>query len=172
MKKISLTTLFTLLSNPSFAFFCPTNFNQIEAGFSIQQVIALCGEPSKKEEKEIEAPAPQEWTYYVPQTVAANSLQSVQGTLKVSFSFDKEGKVLNISVNGIGVGATDICGGPNLKLGDSPDMVKAACGEPTFINKQEPTGSEKQRPTKMTTLIYDTPSAKLIFKNGSLEKQE
>ena len=172
LNKLIWSTILLLTTQQSYAFFCPTNFNQIDAGNTIAQVTALCGEPEKKEEKTLEPFLPQEWVYYVPQTVSANSLQQVQGTLKVSFSFDKDKKSINISVNGLGVGATSVCG-PNLELGDDPDKVKAACGDPTFINKQEQTADQaKKEDMKTTTFIYSNPPAKLIFENGKLVKQE
>lgn len=175
------TAIFLLLflATPikSFAFFCPTNFNQIDFGATIDQVMTQCGKPDQQMTTEVkpEAKGPQEWDYYIAQTVSMNTVMQGQGTLKTSFTFDKDDKLINISVNGLGVGATTICGN-NVQLGDSRDMVKAACGTPTFVMKQskdENANAPAVMPDKMTQFNYNsTPPVKLIFKNGVLEKKE
>ena len=153
-----------------FAFFCPTNFSQIAEGDSLAKVIATCGAPSKQETKEEVANTPQEWSYFIPQTVALSANQEGQGTLKTTMNFDKDGRVINISVNGIGVGATAICG-RNVQLGDKQDSIKAACGDPSLVEK--PATSSPPAKKKVTTLTYVTnPPKKLIFENDVLVRQE
>lgn len=161
------------LTNACFAFFCPSNFNQIDFGMTIDQVSQLCGKPAKQETKNQEQDGPQEWVYYIPQTVATDTTNTEQGTLKTSISFDKDGKAVNISVNGIGVGSSTICGGA-IALGQSRDDIKAACGEPSYINKStNPSTTEKPKTTKITTFIYNTnPPVKLIFENDLLTNKQ
>ncbi len=166
-------TAITLIVTPmlSFAFFCPTNFNQIDFGMTIDQVTQICGKPdSKNEEKKENENVPQEWTYYIPQTVGMGSYQQAQGTLKTSVSFDDKGKAINISVNGIGVGASSICG-TSVQLGDSRDKIKSACGKPSVVDKQTLTPEEAAKTeTKVTEFSYskaNTPVV-LIFENGKL----
>lgn len=157
-------------ANVSYAFFCPTNFNQINFGDTMDQVQTACGKPDKEETKMVEAPGPQEWTYLIPQTVALSANQLGQGTLKTTVTFDKDGKAINISVNGLGVGASSICGG-SIQLGDSRDAVKSVCGEPKFINKQNSPDaiSTQPPPKKVTTYTYSTnPPQSLIFEDGKL----
>ena len=97
-------------------------------------------------------------------------MDQAQGTLKTSFTFDANGKAVNISVNGIGVGATTICGN-NLQLGDTRDTVKAACGTPTLINKQ--TASPEKPSIKVVEFTYkSTPPVTLIFENGKLKEKK
>lgn len=158
------------------AFFCPSNFNQIDFGDSTDHVKTQCGKPDKEEEKEVEAQGPQEWSYFIPQTVALSANQLGQGTLKTTITFDKNGKAINISVNGIGVGGTQICGNTtNIKLGDTRDAVKAACGEPAFVNKEAnanalPTTEQNK---KIIIYIYNsTPPQRLTFEDGLLTKKE
>lgn len=160
-----------LLPTFSFAFFCPTNFNQIQEGDSIEQVQALCGKPDKQETVEKKAEGPQEWSYFVPQTVGMSSMNPAQGTLKTQVTFDSSGKAINISVNGIGVGSTAICGSM-IQLGDSSERIKSACGTPVLVNKQSPE-ENKEQPTKITSFTYGTtPPVTLMFENGKLmEKQ-
>jgi len=166
MKKFLFILFGFIFPAIGFAFFCPTNFNQIQIGDTLEQVQQACGQPDKQDEKEVEAEGPQEWSYFVAQNVAINAMQQVQGTLKTTFSFDANGKAINISVNGIGVGATTICGN-NLQLGDTKETVKATCGQPSFINKQS-TSTEKKS-SKVTEFTYNTnPPVKLIFENGRL----
>lgn len=153
-----------------YALFCPSNFTQIQIGDTIQQVEQQCGKPDKQEIKEGDSNAPQEWSYYIPQTVSTNTTMQEQGTLKTSITFDASGKAINISVNGIGVGSTTICGNTTVQLGDTRDQVKAACGAPSFINTQEQKSTSTSTETnKIVIDTYNTnPPAILIFKNGKL----
>lgn len=175
MKKFKLIMLLILSPSLSHAFFCPTNFNQINLGDTLEQVKEQCGKPDKEEKKDAEPSVPQEWNYYIPQTVATSTTTGEQGTLKTSLTFDKDGKAINISVNGIGVGASTICG-KSIQLGDTRDAVKAACGEPSFINKQQTTSSEsanKAEVKKIVTYTYNSnPPVKLIFEDGKLLSKE
>src|SRR5438477_7727499 len=108
MKIYSAIRTLSILMIPSagFAFFCPTNFNQIDYGMTPDQVTQTCGAPtSQKESVKQSDNIPQEWNYYVPQTVdMGGTSQFAQGTLKTTITFDDKGKAINISVNGIGVG--------------------------------------------------------------------
>ncbi len=153
-----------------FAYFCPTNFNQINNGDTIDQVKQLCGNPDLEVTKDAVPNVPQEWTYFISQTVSMGNLEPAQGTLKTSVSFDQSGKAINISVNGVGVGSSLICGG-NIQLGDTEEAIKNACGKPAFINKQqEQPAPGTQTPTsKMTELTYHSnPPTVLMFKDGLL----
>ena len=68
MKKI--IPLIALCPALSFAFFCPSTFNQIDYGMTISQVTSACGAPaSQVKSTKQQDNMPQEWTYYVPQTV-------------------------------------------------------------------------------------------------------
>jgi hypothetical protein len=151
------------------AFFCPTNFSQINTGDSIETVIATCGKPDSQTTKEEPPPSAQEWVYLVPQAVPMNTNQNGQGTLKTTVDFDQTGKAINITVNGIGVGATTICNNNTIQLGSTPDQVKTACGQPSFINQQGAAGATTVQPKKITTLIYNTnPPQTLTFEDGKL----
>lgn len=168
-----LITAIICISIPSlsFAFFCPTNFSQIDFGMTTDQVTQLCGKPdSQKESTKANDNIPQEWSYYIPQTVSmGGSNPNAQGTLKTSVTFDDKGNAINISVNGIGVGATSICG-TNIQLGNSRDTIKSACGDPSFINKQSTGAAGSEPPAKVVEYIYSSanPPTTLIFENGKL----
>jgi hypothetical protein len=142
----------------TYAFFCPNNFNQIELGNSFQQVAQQCGQPDKKSSKEITEEGAQSWDYYVVQAVLLNDNRPAQGTLRTTVVFDDTGKVINISVNGIGVGSSSVCG-PEIKLGDEKNAVKAACGNPVLINKQSQAPEKKHQITEwiygQTTLLFE-----------------
>jgi hypothetical protein len=170
-KWIFLSSLLT--PTLSYAFFCPTNFNQIDFGNTMDQVQQQCGKPDLQETKEVGPPGPQEWTYFINQTQLLGTPQQSQGTLKTTIDFDKDGKAINITANGIGVGATTICG-QNIQLGSTRDAVKAACGEPGFINKQTPADNATPPPKKkVTTFTYNsTPPQKLIFEDGILTSKQ
>jgi hypothetical protein len=174
MKKFQMALLFTTLTPTlAFAFFCPTNFNQIDFGMTVDQVVMACGNPdSQKDYVKPNDDIPQEWTYFVPQTVnMGGSGQNAQGTLKTSVSFDDKGKAVNISVNGIGVGASSICGGANIQLGADKDTIRHACGDPAYINKQTPAANPGMVENwKITEFTYSsaTPPVTLVFENGRL----
>lgn len=170
--KIALIILSFSVSTLCFAFFCPTNFTQIEYGATIAEVTAQCGKPNKIETKDIKKVGPQEWNYFIPQTVATDALNPMQGTVKTQITFDSTGKIVNISVNGIGVGATSICG-QNIELGYNKETVKKICGRPSFINSQNAGNLNSQKKDKMTIFTYQsTPPIKLTFINGILTKKE
>lgn len=179
-KKLAIIAITSItLPSISFAFFCPTNFNQIDFGMTADQVIQACGKPTdQKESVKQNDNVPQEWSYYIPQTVnMGGSNQNAQGTLKTNVTFDDKGKSINISVNGIGVGATTICG-KNIQLGDDKDTIKAACGDPSFVNKSAPSSANpsagQQQDIKVLELIYanGNPPATLVFENGVLKDKK
>lgn len=180
MKEISMTKniiyLSLLLPQLTWAFFCPSNFNQIDFGASTDQVSQQCGKPDKIETTTLEPEGPQEWNYYIPATVASSGTAATQGTMKAQITFDSSGRVVNMSVNGIGVGASTICGGANIQLGDSLQAVKAACGTPSFVNKQNTDSAVlgPPQPKKViTTYFYNSnPPATLVFENGLLTQRK
>lgn len=173
---LSLSFL-SLLSQSSFAFFCPTNFNQIDFGLTIAQVISACGQPaSQTVSVNPNENVPQEWNYYIPQTTSTLSTNKTSGALKTSVTFDASGKVINITVNGFAIGGTTICG-RNIQLGDTRDAVKAACGSPSIVNRQtatDPTtGAIMTQQTKSVQLLYKSnPPVTLIFENGVLTSKQ
>lgn len=171
---IKFILLALLTPTIAFAFFCPTNFQQINLGDTIDNVKQKCGTPTKEETKDIKKEGPQEWTYYIPQTVSTSGGRSEeQGTLKTQISFDASGKAINISVNGLGVGSTTICG-PMIKLGTDRDQIKNACGDPSFINQQQQSAvTSPSSENQMTILTYDSnPPATLTFENGKLTQKQ
>ncbi len=170
MKKTALFTAISLLGiSNCYAIFCPNNFNQIYAGQTMAQVEAVCGKPDKETSKDVEAQGPQEWSYFMMPTAPVVGSPTTQGSLKTQFAFDASGRVINISVNGIGVGGTAICG-TQIQLFDAREKVKAACGNPTFINKQSTEGGAKPDPTKVTEYNYG--STTLVFENGKLTERK
>ncbi|MBX3709390.1 MAG: DUF2845 domain-containing protein [Gammaproteobacteria bacterium] len=173
-----ITIALAIFPNVSAAFFCPSNFNQIDFGMTPDEVTQTCGKPDEQKEstKENEN-IPQEWSYYIQQTVSiGGSNSNPQGTLKTTITFDDTGKAINISVNGIGVGASSICGS-NIQLGDTRDKVKSACGDPAAVSKLSSTlsgTSAQQEPIKVLEFHYSsgTPPTVLIFENGKLTDKQ
>ena len=153
----------------SYAAFCPTNFNRIESGDTVDAVISKCGKPTQQTETIRKGTGPEEWSFFIPQTVVAPNQFNTQGSIKAQMTFDQNGRVINMTVNGIGVGATTICNGINIQLGDTMDSVKRVCGAPSFINKNA--NPDLITPdVKVTTLFYNsTPPAQLVFENGVLK---
>lgn len=179
MKKTLLTLIAFFMTSGSFAFFCPTNFKQIDIGDTIDKVTQTCGKPNATKESKspiVDENVPQEWTYYV--NVSSNNFignMQNQGSIKMTVSFDKDGKAINISVNGVGMGNAGMCSS-TIQVGSSRDQVKSACGDPAFINKQAPSATATATtPGENTTTIYEyqsNPPVKLIFNNGILTEKQ
>ncbi len=170
---IRLTVLFSaFIPTLSLAFFCPTNFSQIDFGATLAQVEQICGKPDKQESSTQKIEGPQEWNYYIKQTVSTTGgMTSMQGTLKTQVTFDADGKVLNLSVNGIGVGSTTLCG-KTIQLGSTKEEVKSACGQPAIINKAQPAPGQPDE-MKIVKYIYNsTPPVTLIFEDGILKDKQ
>lgn len=167
-----LTALTFTLSSSAFAILCPSNFNEISVGDSLESVKTACGAPASEKTVDSAPNTPQEWNYYVApsgsltQGVSASS----QATLKTTVAF-ADGKVTNMSVNGVGVSNTAICGSP-IQVGDTEDTVKAACGKPQFINRgtgsQAGTADADAKASKTTELTYSSGggTTTLVFVNG------
>ena len=169
MRYVALSVL-CLIPSMSFAMFCPGNFNLINIGDSIDRVAQACGKPDSQETKNVSPNVPQQWDFYVPLSVGTGTAYQQQGTMKLTVVFDKDGKAINISVNGTGVGNTPICGNM-IQLGQTQDQIKAACGTPGFVNKQEPTdASGKPVQDKVVTYTYNSnPPVTMTFENGILK---
>jgi hypothetical protein len=158
----------------AFALMCPGNFNQINMGDTLESVLAACGKPDGQTSTENTEDGPQEWNYYVSVNPAftQNVSQNTTASLKTTVAFDK-GKVVNMSVNGVGVSNTAICGA-TIQNGDTMDTVKSACGKPAFINRgtgsQSGTEDPNAKKTKTTVLTYMSAgnSVTLTFENGVL----
>jgi hypothetical protein len=126
----------------------------------------VCGAPSSQSSADSTADKPQEWTYYV------KAQPSDQSTLRMTVAFTS-GKVTNMSVNGIGLTNTQICGGNTVQVGDSEKSVKSLCGDPAFIAQSNLPSAAKDT-VKVTTLIYNTSAEpiSLIFNDGKLKSRQ
>lgn len=156
--------LMTLLLFPvsCLALFCPGSFNNISMGDSLETVVATCGNPASINEYNKPAKVPQEWNFYQ----RLNPTDT--GTMKVTVAFE-DNQVINISVNGIGMGSTNICGNTAINVGDSMDRIEQICGKPAFINMAQ--GSYAMG-AKVTEITYaGSPPVKLTFEDGKLIKR-
>lgn len=171
MKKTFITVLIASAATTNFAMMCPTNFSQINIGDSLQTVQMRCGAPVKVEKTDAPDTQPQEWNYYVPQptNVVTTMPQAEQamGSMKASFAFDGSGNIMNITVNGVGVAATAICGS-KISLGDSRKSVESSCGKPAIINKQSSTGQPNVVEKQIENTYGSNPPVTLIFRDGKL----
>jgi hypothetical protein len=165
-----------LLCTYSYAFFCPTNFSQINYGDTIAQVEQTCGKADKTVTKDAPEKVPQEWDYFLNQAAPTNTLAPAQGTSKTALTFDASGKLVNITVNNVGIGSINTCGAP-VSIGDSMESVEAACGKPGFVNKQQTTqpapGSPASEENKEVAMTYNsTPPVTLVFIGGKLTEKK
>lgn len=170
--------ILSLSSSVSFAFFCPNNFNQIYAGSTMEEVTAACGKPDKEDTTVVKSEPPQEWSYFTPQASNVVSGLGARGDFKTQITFDASGKAINITVNNTSTNNTNMCGRV-VQVGDTRDTVEAACGRPSFINKQDQQAANTGElsnalgntpaPVQVTTYTYGGKT--LTFENGKLKEQ-
>jgi len=159
----------TLFSANAFAFYCPTNFNQIDMGNTQQQIEDACGKPANVVEttKAPEDNSPQEWSYFVPQNPKLGS--AIPGNIKATIAFDSKGKVINMTINGLSVATANFCSNTVVKIGTSRDVVQKSCGQPAYVGKGFNPGAPEPQPRKLVEYRYDSnPPATLVFENGVL----
>ncbi len=165
MKKICALWILLGCSTQTFAMFCPSNFNQINIGDTIDQVLLQCGKPDIQNTKKVDAAGPQEWRYYVTLPSTVNGAQ--QASVQMAIAFDQM-KVINITVNAMSLASTSLCGG-TISVGDTMESVKGVCGNPVFVNKSD---IGESKPTEVTEFKYNASPAKLIFENGKLKERK
>ena len=175
VRPITLVALLSL-STSSFAWFCPSNFNQINIGDTIQQVEQQCGKPDgiKKYQAE-DNNGPQEWNYFVQPAMnnyAGMRMKSTDNaSVKMAIALNG-GKVVNVTTNGMSLASTTICGGRRISVGDTADSVKKACGAPQFVNKSS-ANANAPKPAEMIQYKYNsTPPVVLVFENGKLQQRQ
>lgn len=171
--KTIISSLVLLVSAQSYAMFCPSNFNAINIGDSIDLVAKQCGKPTTEKKSKSTANIPQEWTYYMQMIDPADSSYIAPGgagTMKVTFAFI-DNKVVNITSNGIGVGSTTICKNINLQIASSLDDVKKACGKPVSIVQTDLSQKDAQGTPAEEIIEWSynsNPPATLVFEHGKL----
>jgi hypothetical protein len=165
MLKYITSILLFLFSTQTFAWFCPNNFNLIQAGDSIDQIKKQCGKPLSEKKSKQDPKVPQEWGFYV----AVNPPNPA--TVKMTVVFNENGIVNNITVTSMSIASTSLCGG-TISVGDTMQTVKAVCGTPPFVNKgQAPSGQDKA--TEVIELTYGGQSPNtLVFENGVLTERK
>lgn len=190
MKSLLRFSLLFCAANPAFAFFCPTNFSQIELGNSVQQVIQACGTPTTQNTVIKSVYRSQEWVYYVKtspfsqntsklnvvllndQVVNITITENAQNCQPMfpGDSSDPKTKVVCIPTTTQetkSIGSTNACG-PMIRLGSTADQVQAACGQAAFVNH----GQQADAQITYTELFYrGTPDVSLIFENGVLKNR-
>jgi len=167
--KIFIATLSLCFTTSSFAMLCPSNFSTINVGDTLEQVKTACGDPTSETTKESLDDASQEWVYYFTPDPSQSGIVPTQpqtATLRTTVAL-VNGKVVNISTNGMGMTST-LCGG-QVQIGTPAAKVKSACGKPAMINTSD-NGQKNGGGVKITELVYTTPAntTTLTFKNGVL----
>ncbi len=169
---LSIPALFLSFSTIASAFFCPTGFQQIYQGDTIDRVIQQCGKPDNQ--KKLKSTAAddnlsQEWVY--------SKAVLGQGSLRMNILFSQK-KVINLTVNGMNVTNTNLCG-PTIALNDDMAKIKSTCGEPSLINKNQqnttqeaPPNPDDEKDLKKGTVEFfynSSPPVTLIFVDGFLQ---
>src|SRR5579862_3341206 len=147
-----------LISTGAFAEFCPcpSSFNLIQIGDSLAQVNQVCCKPSAPPTiYKAEIPVPEKWTYNI--VPPPNPGNATQASVEMLVTFDSTRKVTNITVNAQSLTTTNCSKTPvvsfdvnqpnAIKIGDTQETVKAACGDPLFKQKGEPQGGSQSAPT-------------------------
>lgn len=163
----------------SYGFMCPSTFNQVQIGDTISQIEQQCGKADIVTKADLPNNQPQQWDYYLQPSSTSNNMftqSETTGTLKTTFAFDAAGKLVNITVNGTGVGTSSGCGSP-VSIGDTRQSVEAACGKPSFINSQTPApapaGADDKDANKQIEWTYNSnPPVTLIFREGKLVEKK
>lgn len=193
MKFLILCLSLLALPIAAYAIFCPSNFNNIDIGDSIEQVLKQCGPPASQNTYTLAQPVAEQWDYYI----RTNPFNRTTSKMSVVF---KDNQVINITLNITATtnnllcqealdkklsqtaietacnqstqkvenaSWTTICG-PIIRIGSTPENVEAACGAPVFVTKSQ---SQSQTPsTQITEYKYNVPSPNiLIFENGILK---
>lgn len=189
-----MSALFFIFSTNAYAIFCPTNFNNINYGDTLDQVLQQCGKPNTQNTYVKNPAVPQEWNYYLK----IHPFDPV--TTKMTLVF-KDDKVIYINIAGsntansvlcrttrhtdnnsqqmqlacgnpyqsqYNVASTTICG-PSIKIGDTPQAVEFACGKPIFVTQSQ----TQDTTSEITELSYQgMPTITLIFENGRLKQRK
>jgi hypothetical protein len=176
---LSLLILISLLSSIAFADFCPCpgNFNLIQIGDSIQQIMATCCAPTSQKKYKAEVPIPQKWTYYIE--APSNPSNTTQGSVEMTVTFDETGKVTNITVNAQSLATTNCSSAPTNYFGanmpnsiqvgvDTLESVKKACGTAKFITKGVPPENAPLTPEIAELQYAGPPPVILKFEDGKL----
>jgi hypothetical protein len=173
LKPIIILLLFGT-SSLSYAWVCPTNFNQIAAGDSIEQINVACGKPASEKKYQAGYRGPQQWQYFVTVNQPLNGSGAPAGatpTVQMSIAFVNQ-KAINITVQAQSVASTSICG-PTINVGDSDDSIKKNCGTPTFVQKQTANNGASEKTIEITEYKYNTtPPNTLVFENGILKSRK
>lgn len=164
MNKTLVCLALSLTINSCYAMFCPGNYNQININDSLEAVKQACGKPDTEKTQDIASNGPQEWVYFVK-----TGSQSDLTSLRMTVAFDKE-KAANITMNGVSLTTTQMCGS-SISVGDDIKSVEKACGKPALINQANNSQAAK---TKLTELTYSSGNAPiiLIFENDKLKERK
>jgi len=174
-KTIALLACLSLSATAS-AMFCPKNFNQINIGDSIERVQEKCGKPDFEKKSKGEDDGPQLWTYFVSPRMKdytqMRTNSSAVASVKMEVAFNL-GKVINMTVNGMSLATTTICG-PSISIGDTIKSVKTACGKPTLPDdsKEDDRSDGKKLPKIMEYKYSSSPPVSLIFTDGILTERK
>lgn len=185
MKNKTIAFILFAISSNAFAIFCPTNFSSIDYGYTIDQVVAVCGEPNSQNTFTQANITTQEWEYYI----RTNPFSQITEKLRILISGDR---VANINVPGpqicettqigghtknicressrrVNVISTTLCG-QIINVGDNSQTVEMACGQPIILNQQQ----NLQNPdTQITEFQYNgPPPVTLIFEGGILKARK
>jgi len=171
---------FLLITTAAIADFCPcpSNFNLIQIGNSLDQILKTCCAPIARNTHQAELPVPQKWSYNV--APPPNPTNAVQGSVELIVTFDETKKVTNLTVNMQSLTQTNCGNSPTtsftqttvntIQIGDTMATVKKACGAAKFIQRGEPQSNNQIAPT-ITELQYTgPPPVTLMFENGILKE--
>jgi hypothetical protein len=165
-----------LVSASSYAFTCPGNGNFLETGYSIEKVLALCGQPVTKNEFQKSINSSEEWTYYKKDN---RSNANIKATLTIN-----NGQVVNIYILNTGTNNNQLCNVKNqfsqiisvpcnsteqnlqtsnfcsrlIQVGSSANYIQSVCGTPatqkTLVNNTVNIAEYTYNGTGPNTLIF------------------
>lgn len=187
--KYFISFLLFIFSVVSYAMFCPTNFESINIGDSIDKVKMICGQPNSEQNSQGQSSS-EEWHYYVKSSAVS------QATLPMIIVMQNN-RVINITIDNLISNNGQVCqafktgGGDNkivqtfcqnidgpksvantqacgqiIQVGDSSRTIESACGKPVMIKSL----SVPQSEAGITVLKYvGPPRTTLVFENNRLK---
>ena len=176
MKKILLLLSFITFSGYADNFSCPGTFAYVATGYTVNQVVAICGLPTKQISTKQQPAGPkymEEWIYnknqFQSRTVVSLSAYNAGQHQLMVLLYNR--KVVSIALDGQEVKSTNYCGGILIQVGNPATQVNNACGVATQSNLIPANLS----PIEITKLTYQRqpylPATTFVFQNGKLAEK-
>jgi len=169
--------LLFFIANPSYAdsFYCINNNQAVSTGDSMDAVQTACGAPTSISTRTDMQNTPytvQEWIYTTPGVALTPQGAMLGATVPSLVFFLQNDRVTQIQRNGTAVSGSVSCGiAQAIGVNSSGEMIRLACGNPTYIQNLQ----QNQSSTQLVTIwTYNRgpyqPMMIFEFENGKLAR--